>query len=155
MRGLKSTALACIVCAASGCLPAQRFSPGDADVLLVSDRSTASVIGHFHRKEEQVIWLWQGPKQELQPPEVIARAAPNKAVKNVMVRMQPDLLLLGLHFVGSFAAWLLTWYVVDGFAPNGAGMFAGLAAYSAVNLFTPFRAEVEVSGDIVDVALPR
>lgn len=135
---------------AAGCLPAQHYSPSEADVLFVSDRSTASVTGHFSRKEEQVIWLWQGPKQELQPPDVIARAAPNKAVKNVKVRMQPDLLLLGVHLVGSFAAWLLVWYAVDGFASNGPGLYAGLAAYSVVNLFTPFKAEVEVSGDIVE-----
>ncbi len=57
---------------AAGCMPAQHFSPSDADVILLSDKSTASVVGHFERKESRTIWLWQWPQRELQAPDVIA-----------------------------------------------------------------------------------
>lgn len=129
----------------TGCAPSLRLSPKEHAVILLPDSSQTPTEGHFKYSEEAFVWLPQALAGDYPVAnDVLANAAPNRAVKNVRGKTELNWGWFLLTYGGTLAASIL--FVAA--APQPYKSYGTLLPFAF--LFMPQGYRTEVEGDFAE-----
>ena len=130
----------------TGCAPSLRLSPKEHAVILLPDSSQTPTEGHFKYSEEAFVWLPQAMAGDYPVVnDVLANAAPDRAVKNVRGKTELNWGWFLLTYGGTLAASVL----VVSAAPQPYKSYGALLPLTF--LFLPQAYRIEVEGDFAEI----